>query len=153
MKITDRLKVEHGVFLRQLKYVEQLLEHEATRAVLAAAVETVAQAEAHHTMIEDRLLYPELTKVFGKEFQPLVELAEDHAHIHRLVSVIRSGAFDEDDVHRFVDSLRVHLEKEIHQIFPLVEEILGPERLVSLSNWDAEHILEGLPPGKPSPTV
>jgi hemerythrin-like domain-containing protein len=147
MKITDRLKVEHGVFLRQLRYLEDLLEREAPKAVLAAALETIARAEEHHTMIEDRLLYPELTRVFGEDLPALRELAQEHDHVRLLVSVIRSGEFDADDVHRFIEALRVHLEREIHQVFPLVEEVLPPERLASLSNWDAEHVLESLRPG------
>jgi hemerythrin-like domain-containing protein len=144
MKITDRLKVEHGVFLRQLRYLEQLLEHDAPKAVLATVVETIAKAEEHHTMIEDRLLYPELTKVFGEDLPALRELAQEHDQVRRLVATIRSGDFDGDVVHRFLQALRVHLEREIHQVFPLVEEILSPERLASLSNWDAEHVMEAL---------
>ena len=146
MKITDRLKVEHGVFLRQLRYLEYLLEYDAPKAALAVAVETVARAEEHHTTIEDRLLYPALTKVLGEDFAPLRELNQEHEHIRLLVGKIRSGEFDEDTVHRLVDGLRVHMEREIHQIFPLVEEILPEERLTSLSNWEAEHVLESLEP-------
>jgi hemerythrin-like domain-containing protein len=144
MKITDRLKVEHGVFLRQLRYLEQLLEQDAPKPVLATAVETIARAEEHHTMIEDRLLYPELAKVFGEDLPALRELADEHDQVRRLVATIRSGDFSAGDVHRLVKTLRVHLEREIHQIFPLVEEILPAERLVSLSNWDSEHVLEEL---------
>jgi hemerythrin-like domain-containing protein len=144
MKITDRLKVEHGVFLRQLKLVESLLSRETPKAVLASVVETIAQAEEHHTMLEDRLLYPELAKVFGEDLPALRELAREHRDVHALVTLIRSGRFQEDDVRQFVKALRAHLEREIHQIFPLVEEILPPERLVSLSSWDAEHVLESL---------
>jgi hemerythrin-like domain-containing protein len=144
MKITDRLKVEHGVFLRQLRYLDKLLEREAPKAVLAAAVETIAMAEEHHTLIEDRLLYPELAKVFGEDLPALRELAQDHDEVRGLVAAVRSGDFDGDVVRRLVGALRVHLEREIHQIFPLVEEVLPPDRLLSLSNWEAEHVLETL---------
>ena len=148
MKITDRLKVEHGVFLRQLRYLEHLLEYDAPSAALAVAVETISRAEEHHTTIEDRLLYPALTKVLGEDFPPWRELEDDHKHIRQLVGKIRSGDFDGDTVHRLVQALRVHMEREIHQVFPLVEEILSEERLIALSNWDTEHVLEALESGE-----
>jgi hemerythrin-like domain-containing protein len=147
VKITDRLKVEHGVFLRQLRYLEHLLEYDAPKAALAVAVETISRAEEHHTAIEDRLLYPALTKVLGEDFPPWLELEQEHRHIRQLAGKIRSGEFDGDTVHRFVQALRVHMEREIHQVFPLVEEILPEERLSALSNWDAEHVLESLGEG------
>jgi hemerythrin-like domain-containing protein len=144
MKITDRLKVEHGVFLRQLRYVDDLLADAASKPVLAAAVETIARAEEHHTAIEDRLLYPELARVFGEDLPALRDLAREHEQVRRLVAVVRSGDFGVEDVRRLVQALRVHMEREIHQIFPLVEEVLPPERLAALSSWDAEHVVESL---------
>ncbi|HEX6739416.1 MAG TPA: hemerythrin domain-containing protein [Vicinamibacteria bacterium] len=144
MKITDRLKVEHGVFLRQLRYLDDLLASEASKPVLAAAVETIARAEEHHTTIEDRLLYPELARVFGEDLPALRELAREHEQVRRLMGVVRSGEFRGEDVRRLIQALRVHMEREIHQIFPLVEEVLPPERLASLSSWEAEHVIEGL---------
>jgi hemerythrin-like domain-containing protein len=144
MKITDRLKVEHGVFLRQLRYLDELLAAAVSKPVLAAAVETIARAEEHHTEIEDRLLYPELARVFGEDLAALRELAREHEEVRRLVAVVRSGDFREEDVRRLVQALRVHMEREIHQIFPLVEEVLPPERLAALSSWEAEHVVESL---------
>jgi hemerythrin-like domain-containing protein len=148
VKLTDRLKVEHGVFLRQLRYLGQLLDHDAPPAVLSAAVETIARAEEHHSAIEDRLLYPELARVLGEDCPPLRELDADHQQIRRLVGKVRSGDFDADTVHRLLHALRAHMEREIHQVFPLVEEVFSEEKLAALSNWDSEHVLEALESGE-----
>jgi hypothetical protein len=43
--------------------------------VLAAVVETIASAEDHHAMIEDRVLYPALVQANGGEFTLLHEAA------------------------------------------------------------------------------
>ena len=41
MRITDRLKVEHGVFLQQLRVLRSLVELDAPTPILAAVVETI----------------------------------------------------------------------------------------------------------------
>ena len=52
MKITDRLKVEHGVFLAQLRHLEQMVAVRAPAPALAGAIETIARAEAHHSALD-----------------------------------------------------------------------------------------------------
>lgn len=142
MKITERLKVEHGVFLLQLRHLEGLLRRHAHPAVLAAAVETIATAEEHHSLIEDRVLYPALTETVGPDVPPLREIQADHQRIRTLVQTIRSGAFDEAVVSRFIETLREHMEREIHETFALVDEVISAERLASMCNWDVEHVFE-----------
>jgi hemerythrin-like domain-containing protein len=142
MKITDRLKVEHGVFLLQLRAIEELLAAAAPAPVLAAAVTTVAAAEAHHSTIEDRLLYPALIRALGKESPVLREVEAEHGRIHRLVESIRRGEGGADSVASFVSMLREHLEKEIHSLFAVADEVLSPEQLQAMCNWDLEHVYE-----------
>jgi len=68
MTISERLKAEHGVFLYQLDRLEELALANTPMEVLAAVVETIASAEDHHAMIEDRVLYPALVQANGGEF-------------------------------------------------------------------------------------
>jgi len=149
MKITERLKAEHGVFLFQLDHLERLVRSQAPRQVLKAVVEAIASAEEHHSEIEDRLLFPALVKAIGREAPLLVKSEQEHEEVKRLVGVIRSGAFDEVTVTAFVDLLRKHLEREIHDVFTLVEDMIPTEQLVSMSNWDVEHLYEANAKRKP----
>jgi hemerythrin-like domain-containing protein len=142
MKITDRLKVEHGVFLQQLKIVRELVALGAPREVIAAAVETIAVAEGRHSEIEDAALYPALTRALGEEFPALVAVRAEHAAIRQAVARIRGGDFDSSDVERFVSLLHDHLEHEIHGLFVLAEEWLTEEQLTSMCNWNVEHVYE-----------
>jgi len=149
MKITERLKAEHGVFLSQLDHLERLVQAGAPLPVLRAVVDTIANAEEHHSEIEDRLLFPALEKAVGRELPLLVKSEQEHHEVKNLVGVIRSGAFDTVTVTSFVELMRKHLEREIHDVFTLVEDMIPAERLVSMSNWDVDHLYEANARRKP----
>jgi hemerythrin-like domain-containing protein len=142
MKITERLKVEHGVFLFQLDHLEKLVQSKAPPQILKAVVEAIASAEEHHTEIEDRLLFPALAKAAGRELPLLVKSEREHYEVRTLVGSIRSGSFDEATVTAFIDLMRKHLEREIHDVFTLIEDMIPTEQLVSMSNWDVDHLYE-----------
>jgi len=150
MKVTDRLKVEHGIFLRQLRYLDQLLLSGAPKTALTTAVETICRAEEQHAALEDRVLYPELTKLLGKDHPALRRLDEDHNGIRRLVGMVRSGEAKEDSIRSLVHLLRAHMEREIHQIFPLAEDLLSEEILSTLNNWNVDHLCEAMESGETS---
>jgi len=149
MKITDRLKAEHGVFLHQLDRLEDLALNNTPMDVLAAVVETIASAEEHHAMIEDRVLYPALVKANGGEFALLRKARAEHVELRRLVARIRSGVFDEHTVCTFAGLLRDHLEREIHGIFAVAEDLIPPDTLAQMANWDVDHLHEAA--GVPAP--
>jgi hemerythrin-like domain-containing protein len=148
MKITERLKVEHGVYLLQLRHLEALMDAQAPAEVLKAVVRAVAMAEDQHSKLEDNVLYPELLKVVGDEFAPLVEVKEDHRRLAEL-SGRAAASGDPGDVRAFIELLRGHLEREIHNLFPLAEEVLSAELLRTLGNWQEEHIFREM--GQPAP--
>ncbi len=52
MRITDRLRAEHGVFLRQLRSLLRLLDDGASLEELGAIVEVLADAEAAHAFLK-----------------------------------------------------------------------------------------------------
>ena len=142
MKLTERLKAEHGVFLWQLDYLQDLVRREAPLEVLRAVAETIASAEERHASVEDRLLYPALARAIGRDFPLLQRSRAAHDELRQLVARIRSGGFDESTVDAFADRLRDHLEREIHDVFALAEEVLPAEKLAAMANWDVDHILE-----------
>ena len=141
MKITNRLKVEHGIFLDQLRFLEELVARNVPPLVLRSVVETIAAAEERHTQLEERVLFPALLEIMGPGFTPLRSVKADHAQIHALTAQIQAGDVDRDVVLAYVDVMRLHMEKEIHSLFPLIDEILSEQTLESLSNWNAEHVL------------
>jgi hemerythrin-like domain-containing protein len=142
MKITDRLKVEHGVFLQQLRVLRSLVEVKAPNPVLAAVVETIAVAEEQHSQIEEQALYPALAKVLGPSSSVLVTVAGEHAALRQRLVKIRGGVFDLADVTDFADVLHDHLEREIHTLFALADEWLTDAQLVSMCNWNVEHVYD-----------
>lgn len=141
MKITDRLKVEHGIFLQQLRFLEERVAGNAPPHVLRSVVETIAAAEEHHSQLEERVLFPALAGVMGPAFAPLRAVQADHSRILGLTARIRAGDEDRDVALTYVDLMRSHMEMEIHGLFPLIDEILGAETLETLSNWNHEHVL------------
>jgi len=142
MKITDRLKVEHGVFLQQLRVLRSLVELKAPHPILAAVVETIATAEEQHSQIEEQALYPALAKVLGPGSSALVTVAKEHAGLRQAVARIRGGDFEGAEVTAFADLLNEHLEHEIHTLFALADEWLTEAQLTSMCNWDAEHVYD-----------
>ena len=142
MKVTDRLKVEHGVFLQQLRVLRSLVELKAPTAILAAVVEAIAVAEEQHSQIEEQALYPALAKVLGPGAPALVAVAGEHAALRQRVAKIRGGEFDVADVTEFADLLHDHLEHEIHSLFALADEWLAEAQLVSMCNWNVEHVYD-----------
>ena len=151
MKLTERLKAEHGVFLFQLDHLESLVRRRAPREILQAVVETIASAEEHHSAIEDQLLIPALVEAIGREF-PLLQKAErEHEEVQKLVDGIRSGSFDEKTVAEFVRLLRKHLEREIHDVFGLADDMIPADKLAAMSNWDVDHLHEANGRRKPWP--
>lgn len=142
MKITDRLKVEHGVFLVQLRRLEQMVAARAPAPALAAAIETIATAELHHSALEDKLLYPAMVEKLGADAPPLRMIAADHQHIQHLLDAIRAGEPDGQSTLELVRTLRDHMEREIHQVFVLAERVLDESQLHGMCNWDVQHIFE-----------
>jgi hemerythrin-like domain-containing protein len=142
MKITDRLKVEHGVFLLQLRRLQEMVEKKAPAEELRSTLETIAAAEEWHSTLEDRVLYPALKETLGSDNELLKEIAEDHRMLRVLADKVRGTSFTPEDVTAYATRLRGHLEREIHGIFRLADQRISPERLAAMCNWDAEHIFE-----------
>ena len=42
------------------------------------------------------------------------------------------------------------MEREIHQIFPLAEDLLSEEILSTLNNWNVDHLCEAMESGETS---
>jgi hemerythrin-like domain-containing protein len=139
MKITELLNAEHGVFLAQLRYLEDQLDRRAHRAALAASTLTIAHAVEVHREVEEKLLYPALEAALGPA-SPVPVMLDEHAEIEMALSQVRSGRFDESVIRTFVFVLSQHIQKEIEILFPLAHEKLPGERLSELGRRAAEYV-------------
>lgn len=154
MRITDRLKAEHGIFLRQLKTLERMLAQGAPVEALGAAVAVIAEAEDHHSELEDRVLYPALVRVLGAEEATLQGVAREHVRLRELSSAILSGRFEAKDISEYARLGREHFEHEIHGVFVLAEEWIDEQELHRMANWNVDHTFEEMghpPPWKEKP--
>jgi hemerythrin-like domain-containing protein len=140
MKVTERLKAEHGVLLMLLDHLEERLKSGADRCVLQATAATVAAAEEKHALFEERLLFRMVAASLGPESPVVSSLLHEHDRIAQLGRRILSGDFDEGTVGAYLAGLREHIERETHRFFPLIDELVSEEKLVAVSNWDAEHV-------------
>jgi hemerythrin-like domain-containing protein len=141
MKITERLKAEHGILLLLLDHLDAVLRRRAGREALQATVDAIAAAEEEHALIEDKLLFGLLAESLHPECPALAALREDHRQIGHLAQQVRLGVFDEDMVRGYSNGLRQHIERETHYFFPLVEELVAEDSLAKFGNWDEEHVL------------
>lgn len=148
MRITDRLKAEHGVFLRQLRTLERMHAEGAAPEALAAAVRTIAEAEAHHSELEDRVLYPALGRVVGAGDPGLLAVAREHSRLREMSDAILAGGAAAD-VAGYARLAREHFEHEIHGVFVMAEEWLEDDELERMANWNVDHTFEET--GRPAP--
>ena len=149
MRITDRLKAEHGVFLRQLKTLERMTGEGAPAPALAAAVRTIAEAEAHHSELEDRVLYPALARVVGAAHPGLRAVADEHARLRGMSDAILAGGADAAAVVAYARLAREHFEHEIHGAFVTADEWIDAADLEGMANWNVDHTFEET--GRPAP--
>jgi hemerythrin-like domain-containing protein len=149
MRITDRLKAEHGVFLKELKALERLLDQGAAKEQLAAVVTVIAEAEEHHSALEERVLYPALARIVGPEEPRLAQVAREHERLRALTAAVAAGSFAPGDVAEYARAAREHFEHEIHGVFVLAEELIDDAELARMANWNVDHTYEEL--GKKAP--
>lgn len=134
MKITDRFRSEHAVFLEQLHVLSGLLDAGEPTGAIVAAVRTLAAPLGRHARREEDALFPLLVPVTG-EGGPIGALTEEHRFIERQIGVI-TGSSSRAELRFAFDAvagtLRGHIAKEDDVLFPLAEGILGDERLAAL---------------------
>jgi hemerythrin-like domain-containing protein len=140
MKVTERLKAEHGVLLMLLDHLEDTLKSGAEPCVLQATAATLAAAEEKHALFEERLLFRMVSASLGPDAPLVASLLQEHDQVADLSRRILAGDFDEGTVGAYVAGLREHIERETHRFFPLIDELVPEEKLVAVSNWDAEHV-------------
>jgi hemerythrin-like domain-containing protein len=125
---TERLDVEHRIFLHQLDDVAELVRAGAAPATWQALTRALARVLCIHISLEEHLVFPALAEARPEWAGFLHELESEHRRIERLA---RDAEHDATGVTalEWVDFLREHTEKETCVAFPLAEEALPAARL------------------------
>ena len=121
---------------RQHDEVEELFDRlgEAGKEQRISLLGRIAEALTLHTALEERHLYP-LAREAGFEERVNRSLAE-HAEVKRLTAeILQTKRHDprlSDLSDRLVEAVLRHVEEEERDLFPSLEEKVGPERLEAL---------------------
>src|SRR3989338_3165764 len=129
MKATECLNTEHGVFLVQLDFLEDLLKKSSPNEVLRGVVLTIARAVEQHADVEEKILYPAILRAFDKDFPPIKQMEFEHGELNQLIQQIERGSEKTSQLAaQFIDLLKSHIMKEIQVLFPLCDsQLSGPE--------------------------
>jgi hemerythrin-like domain-containing protein len=142
MRITERLNAEHGIFLVQLGFLEELAKNGASADALHAGIRMLTTALDAHCRVEDARFYPLIKTTLGNEAPALKVLKNEHEQIERYLTAAQVRPCNAAFVTEFVAKLKAHIENEIHFLFPIVEEWLSEESLQC--NWNVDHVKERL---------
>jgi hemerythrin superfamily protein len=121
---------------RQHDEVEELFDQlgEAAADKRIALLGRIAEALTLHSALEERHLYP-LAKEAGFEERVNHSLSE-HAEVKRLTAEILQTRRSDPKLsalsERLMESVLRHVEEEERDLFPSLEEKVGPERLEAL---------------------
>ena len=91
MKIIDLLNSEHGVFLTELEVLKRMLDSKVTTKELKAVVRTIAKAVDKHRLVEERTIYRQFKRKFGKNFPLIKTMEREHEKIEWCIKHIDSG--------------------------------------------------------------
>lgn len=134
MKATECLNTEHGVFLVQLDFLEDLLKKKSSNEVLRGVILTIARAVERHADVEERILYPAISRAFDKDFPPIKQMEFEHGELNQLIRQIEKGSEKTSQLAtQFMDLLRSHIMKEIQVLFPLCESHFSGSELEEIS--------------------
>ena len=136
MRITDRLRVEHGVFLAIFDQVEQMLPKLQTLDEVKVIGRLLEPLLHQHSDLEENLAFSALNHI-QKETQPFERLHLDHQEKNDLLTqVAKAGGVTEARhlLRTAMVLMRVHFSYEDQTAFPLMEKALQDESLETLGN-------------------
>ncbi|CAG4885079.1 protein of unknown function [Georgfuchsia toluolica] len=105
---------------------------EATRQLMAHAVEIFERELEPHFHVEEETLLPLLTA--AGETDRVRRTLDEHEELRCLISRLRTG--DAASLRRFGDILEAHVRFEERELFAVAESILAPEALAILEMHD-----------------
>ena len=151
---TADLRHEHDVILRALAIVERAGERlasgksldEGALSELVELVRTFAD-KCHHGKEEDTLFPVLRAKGVGTVLAPFLEEHEEGRGYLKTLSSAAPAATRAAAARRYVALLRDHIERENEVLFPMADNVLGPDEHAALAKRYAEVELEVIGPG------
>jgi iron-sulfur cluster repair protein YtfE (RIC family) len=138
MKITKALLGEHGVFYAQFDHIESSVTSDMTLPEMLSQAALLEAGLAGHAQIEEELLFQKLDPVLGGG-GPLAVMRMEHQEIEDTLMKLPDRESDEEVrklLLHLVEVARGHFAKEEQILFPLAEQTLPSEQLISLgSEW------------------
>lgn len=132
MRITDRFRSEHAVFVEQLRVLATTLRGGTSLDEIVAAIRTLAAPLRRHAQSEEETLFPAL----GPEADaPIQVLTQEHTQIEgwlQRMAAPQSRAELASLFATFEATLQSHIVREDQVLFPIAERALGDAELVAL---------------------
>lgn len=138
MNIVQVLKIQHGVFLEQLRYLEEFkktAESTTDMAGMKQIVFCIADTLRKHSKVEEKYLFPALKPYLGKEMCVAAVAEFEYAEILKIVAALGKTTDVESvmlETTKFIVYVRDHFAKEECVLFPLAEKKLSQKRLEAL---------------------
>ena len=133
MRITDRFRSEHAVFVQQLGVLDAMLRGGASLDEVIAGIRILAAPLHRHAQNEESTLFPALDPDADA---PIRILTQEHSQIERWLQRMTSAPVtraDLTDIFRSFDALlQGHIVREDEVLFPMAERALGESELVAL---------------------
>ncbi len=132
MRITDRYRAEHAVFVQQLGVLTTMLRGGASLYEVIAGVRTLAAPLRTHAENEEHALFPAL----GPDADaPVQILTQEHSQIERWIGQMTAPGSRVEVATIFASFdrlLRGHIVREDEVLFPMAERALDESDLVAL---------------------
>lgn len=138
MNLTHYLSIQHGIFLEQLKFLEELKNSLKDRESLALkqVAFSIARVVEQHGNMEEKFLFPALVPHLGKkEWGPVQATEFEHKEIRNILAALNETDDPRSiriEAAKFILFLRDHIAKEERVLFPLAQKLVGDERLEAL---------------------
>lgn len=153
MLATALLNTEHGVFLTQLGVLRRAVVAGAPPAELRAVVATIAAPLHRHREAEELYLYPAIAAARDGACPELQGMEAEHTAIDRLLTAIETAPPETAALcEALAEALGSHIAREIHELFPLAQALLGSDALEAIGAECLEHYhrLAGVAARRPS---
>ncbi len=132
MRITDRFRSEHAVFVEQLGVLATMVRGGGSVDEIVAGLRMLAAPLRRHAENEERTLFPALGPDAGA---PVQILTQEHAQMERWVERMTdtSSRTELATVFESFDRLlRGHIDREDDVLFPMAENALGDDEIAAL---------------------
>ena len=147
MNAIELLKKDHREALELIGNLETADDEPGTDPTDTEKFNELKESLELHTQIEEELLYPLMRQV--EETRDLIDGAYgEHEEVNELLTRLSVKAPNQKEFQEHLKEIKAalerHIEKEEVELFPKVEEAVGPDELTEMGNEIQQRKLTGL---------